>query len=259
MAQQTPVKTPPQRPKIVRTPYGWDCKMEEEASVIPAWSEPHEGGAKRSLMTWAMVPLAIAVVAVLGYKTTVLGGSQAPAATATAHATASAAPATAEPSASATPDTTPEATATPAATPSPAPIATPVPAPVATPVPPVPAATTVHVTGHFAAAAATPTCDNGGKPSDAASASFQCQWGVTAVAGSTVQFNVTWPEAATLYFYVYGPPDHPGAAPPLLFQGSGTGSIHASLPNMPAKSVVIVSAPTKTTTANFDVAITLNQ
>ena len=222
--------------------------MEDEASVIPAWTEPHEGGRKRSLLTWSLVPLAIAVVAVVVLQFGSLGGRPS-AAPPKAVATPTAAPTdTPAPSATPAPSDTPAPTTTPAPVATVAPTATPAP-PAATPAP-VPA-TNVHVTGHFTAGTAQPTCDNNGKP---ATNPTQCQWGVSAAGGGTVSYDLTWSEGTTLRLTVFG-----DGNPTPLFTAQGKGSLHASVPNAPKTTVIVSTDTTVTASSNFDVSITLNK
>jgi hypothetical protein len=256
MAQQTPVRPPQPRPKIIRTPYGWDCKMEDEASVIPAWQEPPESGGRRRMMAWALVPLAIAVIAALVWHPPFLAGP-----TSAPVVTRSPAPRVATKPAATPASPSPSVTPAPTATPVPTPAPTPVPAaPPSTPAPSAPPAssapTTATVTGTLGAGVAgAAACDNNGARS---SNPPQCQWGVTAAAGSTVNYTVTWTPGAPLMLQVYGPAPAPGQHAALLATVKGaTGSLSVAVPNTPTETVVIVSGGAGA--AAFNLEIALNQ
>jgi hypothetical protein len=219
--------------------------MEASPSVIPSWQDTDGEDRRRTLVHWGLITLAVVIVALLAWRVASPGST--PAATAT--------PA---PSAAADPDPTPTASPTqvPRATPVPVfipPVGTlapsAAPSPAATGVPAA-TATVAHMTGVFTTAAP-PTCAGGGMGAPGPPA--ECRWTLTAPPGASVTFNLTWPEEAGLQLTVLAPP---GTGKP-LYTNRSTGPMTATLHDMPAKSLIVISRPGGTGTSTFDLKVTM--
>jgi hypothetical protein len=238
-APVAPIQSPRLRPVVMRTPYGWDCKMVEEyghpgmAIGVP---DPEPAKSRPPLVTLLIaggVALALAL-----FGATRLGHSD-PAAPARAPLP-TAAPSTIGglPSVGTDPSAT--------AAPSEAPITA---APSAAAPPPGPSAGSRHinVTGAYVAGANSQTTCNSGR-----SGRGWCQWEVAVPAGSSLGATLQWNVPAGMSLKLTDKGGHVLAA-----ADSTTGTVAATATHLPT-SVLIITTVNSGTQVNFSVDLSLS-
>lgn len=176
------------RPRVVRTPYGWDCRIPDEEQEVPIWRAAHEPKHRRTWMAWAAVPLVAAGIGLVFWHPFLSSDGS----VAARNPSAATAPAQVKievpPSASSGATASPSDAATPGSTTTAPPAATAPPAPGAPPGAPV------QLSGSYSnQGGSTSTTCNGG-----ASGRASCQWKVTVPATSSVQYDLTWRQSGTL-------------------------------------------------------------